>query len=92
MLRLVSWSVLVGIARATLYYEPIEREDEVWLLNLIRDIWLQYSFYGYRKITCELRVVYHYPVNAKRVLRLMRQMQMIQALYCKPYTSRVAAI
>lgn len=77
---------LVDIARSTLYYKPVAAQDDVWLMNLIRDIWLKYPFYGYRKITCELRVVHHHTINAKCVLRLMRTMQ-IQALYPKPNTS-----
>jgi len=78
---------LLNLPRATVYYRPCSRKDEVWLMNLIRDIWLRYPFYGYRKITCELRWVHQQPVNAKKVLRLMRLMQ-IKALYPAPYTSR----
>ncbi len=78
---------LMDIARSSLYYLPMEADADIWLMNLIRDIWLQYPFYGYRKITKELYVVHHHTINAKRVFRLMQQMQ-IQALYPKPYTSR----
>ena len=78
---------LLDLNRSTVYYHPSLPEDEVWLMNLIRDIWLRYSFYGYRKITHELRIVHHQIVNSKRVLRLMRQMQ-IKAIYPEPYTSR----
>lgn len=58
-------------------------------MNLMRDIWLSKPFYGYRKITCELRIKYNLQVNSKRVLRLMQQMD-IQALYPKPHTSAKA--
>jgi putative transposase len=58
----------------------------VWLINLIRDIWLQHTFYGYRKITAVLRIEYALPVNSKRVLRLMRAAG-IQATYPKPKLS-----
>jgi putative transposase len=78
---------LLKVSRSTAYYQPIQSdEDDIWLMNLIRDIWLQYPFYGYRKITYELRIVYHHKVNHKRVLRLMHVMD-IEALKPKPKTS-----
>lgn len=78
---------LLKVSRSSVYYqsEPSEA-DEIELMNLIRDIWLQYPFYGYRKITCELRVVYQQMVNHKKVLRLMNLMD-IEALRPKPKTS-----
>jgi putative transposase len=78
---------LLKVNRSTIYYQSDKPdEDDIWLMNLIRDIWLQYPFYGYRKITCELRVVYNQIVNHKRVLRLMNVME-IEALRPKPKTS-----
>ena len=78
---------LLGVNRSTLYYKPVSIEDDdIFLLNLIRDIWLKRPFYGYRRITKELQVVYHYPVNRKRVKRLMSLAE-IEALYPKPKTS-----
>lgn len=79
----------LNVPRSSLYYQKKAAEDEVWLMNLIRDIWLKYPFYGYRKITQELKIIYQYTINHKRTLHLMRNMQ-IQALYRKPYTSRKA--
>lgn len=78
--------MLLSINRSTLYYEvrPV-RQDEVELLNEIRDIWSMHPFYGYRKITCSLRAS-GWPVNRKRVQRLMQQ-EGIEALYAKPKTS-----
>ena len=61
---------LLKVNRSTVYYESEKPdEDDIWLMNLIRDIWLQYPFYGYRKITRELRIVYNHIVNHKRVSR-----------------------
>jgi putative transposase len=60
--------------------------DDVSLLNEIRDIWNRYPFYGYRRITKELRF-YGYPVNRKRVQRLMVEGG-IRAIYPGPNTSR----
>jgi putative transposase len=78
---------LLKVNRSTVYYQSDKPdEDDIWLMNLIRDIWLQYPFYGYRKITRELRVVYNQLINHKRVLRLMNVME-IEALRPKPKTS-----
>ena len=78
---------LLEINRSSLYYRGRERPvDEMTLMNLIRDTWLNYPFYGYRKITKTLNrqgVV----VNRKRVQRLMRVMG-IQALSRVPNTSK----
>jgi len=48
---------LLGVNRSTLYYKPVHlEEDDIFLMNLIRDIWLKRPFYGYRRITKELQV------------------------------------
>jgi putative transposase len=73
---------LLGVTRSVLYYKPKINEETVWLLNVIRDIWLAHPFYGYRKITVILRRDYRAEVNSKKVLRLM-QWAGIQALYPK---------
>ncbi len=80
---------LLGVCRSRVYYRPIVSQEDIELANLIRDIWLKYIFYGYRKITEELRVVYAKSVNEKKVLRLMRKMQ-IQAIFPRPNTSKPA--
>lgn len=77
---------LLGICRSSLYYE-YQGEEDVWLMNVIRDIWLKHTFYGYRKITAILRIDYGLEVNGKRVLRLMRAAG-IQAVYPKPKLSQ----
>ena len=48
--------------------------------------YLRTPFYGSRKMTCSLREQ-GYPVNRKRVQRLMRTMG-LEALYPKPTTSQ----
>lgn len=80
---------LLGVCRSRVYYRPVVDKEDIELMNLIREIWLMYAFYGYRKITQELRVVYQKNINEKKVLRLMREMQ-IQAIYPKPNTSKPA--
>lgn len=79
---------LLGINRSTLYYKekPVEINDTD-LLNMIRDIWERYPFYGYRRITKELRANHHLDVNRKRVQRLM-VLGGIQALYAGPNLSK----
>lgn len=69
-----------------MYYKHSAKEEDVWLINLIRDIWLKHTFYGYRKITAVLRIEYALRVNSKRVLRLMQEVG-IQAIYPKPKLS-----
>ncbi len=78
---------LLDVNRSTLYYKekPLGLDD-VTVLNAIRDVWMRRPFYGYRRITKELR---HngMDVNRKRVLRLMG-LGGICAIYPGPNTSR----
>ena len=78
---------LLGLNRSTLYYKekPVDIDD-IDLLNAIRDIWERYPFYGYRRITKELKAT-GTKVNRKRVQRLMAWGG-IQAIYPGPNTSR----
>lgn len=74
--------------RSTLYYkEKVADIDDIDLLNAIRDVWERYPFYGYRRITKELRETSGLRVNRKRVQRLMA-VGGIQAIYPGPNTSR----
>lgn len=78
---------LLKINRSTLYYNRITPEaDDISLLNEIRDIWERYPFYGYRRITLELKRNGH-PVNHKRIQRLMN-FGGISAIFPGPNTSR----
>jgi len=70
-----------------LYYQGKPPDiDDVELLNMIRDVWMRYPFYGYRRITKELRGN-SILVNRKRVQRLMA-LGGIHAIYPGPNTSR----
>ena len=60
-------------------------ERDIDLMNEIRDIWLRIPFYGYRRITRELKHL-GFLVNRKRVQRLMQKMG-IAAVYPKPRLS-----
>lgn len=79
---------LLGLNRSTLYYKKKETAiDDIDLLNAIREVWERYPFYGYRRITQELRKTSKLKVNRKRVQRLM-VWGGIQAIYPGPNTSR----
>lgn len=70
-----------------MYYQEKQLDiDDIELLNLIREIWEQYPFYGYRRITKELQAK-DLVINRKRVQRLM-SVGGIQAIYPGPNTSR----
>lgn len=78
---------LLQVNRSTLYYEfkPIAIDD-ISLLNEIRSIWERYPFFGYRRVTIELRAN-GFHINRKRVQRLMKEGG-IWAIYPGPNTSR----
>jgi putative transposase len=77
---------LLGLNRASYYYQPVDES----LLNLslmrwIDEQYLKTPFYGSRKLTEQLQRAGH-PVNRKRVQRLM-QLMGLQAVGPKPKTS-----
>ena len=78
---------LLKISRSSVYYTKAEASlEDIFVLNAIRDIWMRYPFYGYRRITKELRAS-GIPVNRKRVQRLMK-IGGIHAIYPGPNTSK----
>lgn len=77
---------LLGIARSTVYYEPVVDTYTLELMRLIDEEYTKAPFYGSRKITAVLRRK-GYKVNRKRIQRLMRLMG-IEAIYPRPNTSR----
>jgi putative transposase len=81
---------LLGLNRATFYYQPAT--ESALNLELMRQIDMLYTktpFYGWPRITERLKQM-EYAVNHKRVQRLMRLMG-LQAVYPKPRTSQPAA-
>ena len=70
---------LLGLQRSSFYYESNECEGYTILMNEIKDIWTQWPFYGYRRITAELAGK-GFVANHKRVLKLMRLMGLRSAL------------
>jgi transposase InsO family protein len=77
---------LAGVSRAS-YYRRFEarapREADVELTSHIQRLSLRHKFYGYRRITAELRRS-GMVINAKRVQRLMREDNLI-AMRRKPF-------
>lgn len=86
-LSIVRQCQLLGIARSSFYYQPqAPSEQELTLLRLIDQQYLETPFYGSRRMTVILRQLGH-EVNRKRVQRLMRQLG-IEAIYPKPRLSQ----
>ncbi len=89
-LSIVRQCHLLGLARATRYYEPGgEGERNFRLMGLIDEQYTRTPFYGVPRMTAWLRTQGE-RVNEKRVRRLMRKMG-IAALYQKPRLSQPAA-
>lgn len=81
---------LLEVSRSTAYYRPRELpEADLALMREIDAIHLKYPFYGTRRVRDELQTR-GWPVNRKRVRRLMRRMG-LAALYPKPRTSMPGA-
>lgn len=79
-------SQLLGIGRATLYrhlHAPTPAEREVIVRDRIQQIALDMPAYGYRRITAQLQRE-GFRVNHKRVLRLMREDNLL-CLRTKPF-------
>lgn len=78
---------MLGINRSSLYYPRQEVSgDQVTLMNEIRELYLSYPFFGYRRITAMLRAQ-GYEVNRKCVARLMGLLG-LKALYPKKNLSK----
>ena len=86
-LPIVRQCELLGLARASYYHQPEpETDHNLQLMRVIDETYLAYPVFGSRQMTRWLRRQ-GYPVNRKRVRRLMLQMG-LEAIYQKPNTSR----
>ena len=82
---------LLGLARASYYYEPVAVSAEnLRLMNLLDEQDTQTPFYGVRKMTAWLHEVKQETVKVKRIRRLLRLMG-LEAIYQKPRLSQAAA-
>jgi len=78
---------LLGVSRASWYYEPTgESKENLRLMRLIDEQYTRAPFYGSRRMTAWLQAQ-GYDVNRKRVTRLMELMG-IEAVYPKPNLSQ----
>ena len=74
---------ILGVARSTFYYKPVEKDDsDIKIMDIIDEIYTQYPFYGRRRITAYLCKVKGMKINIKKVDRLMNLMG-LQAVYPK---------
>jgi transposase InsO family protein len=64
---------VLGCARSSYYYQPVESPDEARLRGAIKTVTADWPTYGYRRITQQLRRL-RWSVNHKRVQRLTRLM------------------
>ena len=77
---------LLELPRSSYYDEPCpESAENLALMRLIDEQYLETPFYGSRRMTAYLQADGH-SVNHKRIERLMRLMG-LEALYQKPRTS-----
>ncbi len=78
---------LLGVSRGNYYYEPcVESAENLRLMRRLDELHLQHPVYGRPRLTAVLRRE-GWAVNAKRVGRLMRVMD-LEAIYPKPGTSQ----
>jgi len=78
---------LLDLNRSTLYYKPIEPSpEEIKIKHRIDEIYTEFPFYGYRKITEQLKKD-GFKIGTTAVRRHMREMG-IMAIYPAPNTSK----
>jgi len=64
---------VLGMARSSYYYQPVESPDEARLTEALRQTAAEWPTYGYRRLTHQLRRQ-GWGINPKRVRRLMRSL------------------
>jgi putative transposase len=78
---------LLGLARASFYYEPaLESEENLRLMGLIDRQYTDHPYFGSRRMTQWLNKDQGEEANRKRVRRLMRLMG-LEAIYPRPNLS-----
>ena len=85
-LSIKSQCELLEINRSTVYYTPVTvSSHEIEVMKHIDKIYLQYPFYGARRISWQLSQ-FGFNIGRKKVTSLMRHMG-IEAIYQKPRTT-----
>jgi putative transposase len=86
MIPVVRQCELLDLSRSSFYYRPAgEDEENLLLMRLIDEEFTRHPFYGARRMRAWLGRQ-GFPVNRKRVSRLMRRMGLV-AIYPKPRLS-----
>jgi putative transposase len=81
---------LLNINRSSYYYKPVcVNEVDLKIMRRIDEIYLNFPFYGSRKITIILNKEFGIPINRKKVCRLMRLMG-VEAIYQKAKKTTIA--
>lgn len=87
-ISIVRQSELLGVARSSVYYQPVPIDPETLdLMNRIDLVYTEYPFYGSRRMAEELSGQLERRINRKCAQRLMREMG-LEAIYPKPNLSR----
>ena len=73
-------SDLIGISRASIYYEPVINKQDIHIMNCIDEIYTDKPFYGSRRIKDDLSDYYQIYICREHVQNLMRNMG-IQTIY-----------
>ena len=78
---------LLGVSRSSYYYQPCpESTQNLRLMRRLDELHLQHPVYRRPRLTALLQRE-GWPINEKRVGRLMKVMD-LEAIYCKPGTSQ----
>lgn len=81
---------LLRLARSSYYYQPQpESQQNLELLRRLDELYMEFPYYGSRRLAVVLAQQLQQPINRKRVQRLMGVLG-IEALYPKPNLSRPA--
>ena len=79
---------LLGIARGSVYYQPVPVNPlNLDLMNRIDRLYTDHPVYGSRMMAKNLELELGFPINRKRIQRLMGEMG-LEAVYPKPNFSR----
>ena len=87
MVSIQQQCALVGLSRSAYYYHPAtESEENLHLMRLLDEQYLRTPFYGSRRMTVWFQE-HGYPINRKRIQRLMRLMR-LEGIAPGPHTSK----